>query len=255
MAEDDRGTALLIKTQLERQGYQVHAVGNGLEALDILQDERVDLIVTDVVMPEMDGVDLYLALKKDPHLADIPIIIVTDKATFLEAFSALGVNYFLPKSSDIRMLMDMIKKIDSLVPDQKPPFKVLICGENGVVLNQMRVALQSKGYLVVISDNSLEVVNKAIEMTPHLIIVDALMKNHMSVQELVRALRAFDALRRSSIISYVDFDLEGEGIPFAMMDIIEQQIKASLDAGVNKYIGRFNRVTFLDQLKEFSFSA
>ena len=254
LAEDDRGTALLTKTQLERYGYQVHSVGNGAEALEILQDERVDLIVTDVVMPEMDGVDLYMALKQDKYLANIPVIIVTDKATFLEAFSALGVNHFLPKASDIKDLIEKIKTIDSQEPDQKPLFKVLICGENDTVVKQMKVALQRKGCLVVVTENSPDVIPKAIEMTPHLIILDAMMKKHMTIQELVRALRAFETLRRSSILSYVDFDPDTVRIQSGMMDVIEGQVKASLEAGADKYIGRYNRLTFLDQLKDFAFS-
>src|SRR5580698_9139353 len=94
LAEDDRGTALLVKTQLEAKGYKVYTAGNGIEALKILSSQSIDLIITDVIMPKMDGVDLYAAVKNDPKKNHLPIIIVTDKDVFKKSFSSLGVSNF-----------------------------------------------------------------------------------------------------------------------------------------------------------------
>src|SRR5438876_12383075 len=106
LAEDDRVTSLLVKTQLTTKGYFVYTAANGIEALKILSSQSIDLIITDVVMPQMDGVDLYEAVKKDPKTTDIPIIIVTDKAIFRESFASLGVSNFVEKTTNINVLLE-----------------------------------------------------------------------------------------------------------------------------------------------------
>jgi CheY-like chemotaxis protein len=105
LAEDERGTAALIKRRLEQQGFHILLAGNGREALDIINSQKVDLLITDVVMPEMDGVELYLALKQDKKTESLPVIIITDKEMFQNSFSALGVDHFVDKASNINMLI------------------------------------------------------------------------------------------------------------------------------------------------------
>ena len=66
---------------LEERGFAVESATNGVEALQILDRVRPDLIVTDMQMPKMTGSELITALKKNPRTADIPIIIVAGRAS------------------------------------------------------------------------------------------------------------------------------------------------------------------------------
>ena len=66
---------------LEERGFAVESATNGVEALQILERMRPDLIFTDMQMPKMSGSELITALKKNPETANIPIIIVAGRAS------------------------------------------------------------------------------------------------------------------------------------------------------------------------------
>jgi CheY-like chemotaxis protein len=66
---------------LEERGFAVESATNGVEALEILERVRPDLIVTDMQMPKMTGSELITALKKKPEAANIPVIIVAGRAS------------------------------------------------------------------------------------------------------------------------------------------------------------------------------
>jgi CheY-like chemotaxis protein len=247
LAEDDRGTALLVKTQLENKGYHVYTAPNGIEALKILSTQSVDLIITDVVMPKMDGVDLYAAVKKDPKKTNIPIIIVTDKAVFKESFASLGVSNFVEKSSDINALLKKIVDIQNYSEEIKKFHKILICGKNDIVLRQITAALNGKNYLVTVAKNSDDLIPKALTIKPHAIVMDVLFQDEASSHELIRALRCFSSLGQAKIITYVYFP-EDLGIDVDAVESVKEAMEQCKAAGSDQYIGRFNQAFFLDKL-------
>ena len=79
VVEDNPTTRHLIGLYLKGQGYQLLQAENGLDALEQLAQGAVDLIITDVNMPQMDGVALTRALKQDQALATIPVLILTSE--------------------------------------------------------------------------------------------------------------------------------------------------------------------------------
>ncbi len=250
LAEDDRGTALLVKTQLEKKGYYVYTAGNGVEALKILSAQSVDLIITDVVMPKMDGVDLYAAVKKNPATANIPIIIVTDKAMFKESFTTLGVSNFVEKTSDIRVLLEKITAIEQHAQAIKKYSKILINSSHGIVEEQIKSILKGKNYLVTSARTSDEVLSKALTMVPHAIIMDVLFQDNASAaHELIRALRCFGTLANTKIITYAYFP-EDLGIDVDAVQSVEEAMAQCSQAGSDKYIGRFNQGLLVERLGE-----
>lgn len=254
LAEDERGTALLVKRELERQGFSVTVAGNGREALDIINSRKVDLLITDVVMPEMDGVDLYLALKNDKITETLPIIIITDKEMFQNSFSALGVDHFVDKASNIDMLIKKIGQIGILGKAGKQYRKILICGSRSDVVQQMSALLQGRESLVASVNDPVDVVPRAFQMKPNIILLDLLLEGSVRTQEVIRSLRCYDILKDSAILTYVYFTPEAIGQSQGAMDLIGDQINACQEAGATRYLGRFNRATFLDSLKEYGVS-
>jgi two-component system chemotaxis sensor kinase CheA len=100
LAEDTLTTAMLEKNILESVGYSVVIARDGKEALDKASQEKFDLVISDVLMPRMDGFELVTRLRKEKNYREIPIIIVTtresdeDKRKGMEA----GANAYLLKS-------------------------------------------------------------------------------------------------------------------------------------------------------------
>ncbi len=248
LAEDDRGTALLVKTQLESKGYWVYIAANGIEALQVLSKQSIDLIITDVVMPKMDGVDLYEAVKKNSKTADIPIIIVTDKAIFKESFASLGVANFVEKTTNINILLEKIKNVQKDMDEAKKYPKILVTGSHKVVIDQMVNVLKGMKYLVLSAHSSDEILSKALSMTPHAIIMDVLFQDTASTPELIGAIRCLNNLAKTKIITYAYFP-ENLGIDVESIQAVEEAMRLCTQAGSDQYIGRFNQGFLLEKLQ------
>jgi CheY-like chemotaxis protein len=77
MVEDEYLLSMVFQMLLEQQGYRVHVTSNGVEALDYLKKNRPDLILTDNMMPTMDGIQMLLKIKENPQLGSIPVILMS----------------------------------------------------------------------------------------------------------------------------------------------------------------------------------
>jgi CheY-like chemotaxis protein len=78
--EDEPQMIDLIRLILETRGYQVVAAQGGEEGLERMRTEQPDLVLLDIMMPEMDGGDVYHRMQQEPALLQIPVIVVTAKA-------------------------------------------------------------------------------------------------------------------------------------------------------------------------------
>ena len=97
---------------LEERGFAVEAATNGVEALQILERVRPDLIVTDMQMPKMSGSELITALKQKPSTANIPIIIVAGRASGFDEKENRA-NFAIYKDIDIQGQLQ--KALDSVM--------------------------------------------------------------------------------------------------------------------------------------------
>jgi adenylate cyclase len=77
VADDNRVNRLLLSRGLQEQGHTMVFAEHGREALDLLRNQRFDLLLLDVEMPELDGYGVLAELKEDPHLRDIPVIMTS----------------------------------------------------------------------------------------------------------------------------------------------------------------------------------
>ena len=75
VVEDDFVTWKLEQMILEKAGYEVYLAENGLAAIELLERERADLILTDLLMPEMSGIELLKHLKSDPCISKTPVVV------------------------------------------------------------------------------------------------------------------------------------------------------------------------------------
>lgn len=77
IVDDDKDIAVIIKEIVEAEGYRAIAVSNGQEALAVLDQERPALMLVDLFMPVMGGIEMLKIIKRNPRLADIPRVIMT----------------------------------------------------------------------------------------------------------------------------------------------------------------------------------
>ena len=89
--EDEADMIDLIRWILERQGYAVQGALGGEEGIRKLHEVRPDLVLLDIMMPEMDGWDVYREMKAAPELEHIPVIVVTAKAQSIDKVLGLHI--------------------------------------------------------------------------------------------------------------------------------------------------------------------
>jgi two-component system sensor histidine kinase/response regulator len=117
LVEDNRVNQVLATRILEKQGHHVIIAGNGLEALEIFRSDTFDLVLMDVEMPEMDGLEATRAIRENEKAGAkrLPIIAMTAHAMSgdREKFLTAGMDAYISKPIDARQLVEMI---DAYVP-------------------------------------------------------------------------------------------------------------------------------------------
>jgi CheY-like chemotaxis protein len=109
LVDDEEHIRLLFKEELEEEGYSVGLASNGFEALEILKTRQFDLVVLDIKMPGMDGIQTLNEIKKvnkDQH-----VILCSAYGEFKQDFSSWVSDAYVVKSADMKELKDTIKNV------------------------------------------------------------------------------------------------------------------------------------------------
>jgi CheY-like chemotaxis protein len=111
--ENEVSNRILIERVLSTRGYRCLSASNGQEALDILDREAVDLILTDLSMPVLDGYRTTQIIRARPNLAHVPIVAVTAYALNdeNEAAMQIGCDEYLTKPFKPRQLLEVVERL------------------------------------------------------------------------------------------------------------------------------------------------
>jgi len=111
-----------MREELVKAGYDVWEAGHGNQAMELLRTAQPDLIISDVLMPEMDGNTFYKAIRQNPRTKDIPFIIITARVNMRDYFEVIHVDAFIEKPFRLKELAiqvgDVLKKHP---PKDRPP--------------------------------------------------------------------------------------------------------------------------------------
>ena len=112
--EDEPEMIDLIRLILGRKGYEVIGAHGGMAAMQIIQEQMPDVILLDLMMPDMDGWEVYQKLKAEDELKNIPVIVVTAKAQSIDKVLGLHiakVDDYISKPFSPQELLDSIDQI------------------------------------------------------------------------------------------------------------------------------------------------
>ena len=99
VVDDNPDIITIVKTILEGKGYSVLSAYSGPELLTCLESQKPDLIVLDIMMPQMDGLEVLTRLKGAPDTSSIPVILLTAKVQYEDVLGGykLGADYYITK--------------------------------------------------------------------------------------------------------------------------------------------------------------
>ncbi|MBF8254963.1 MAG: phoP [Deltaproteobacteria bacterium] len=99
VVDDNPDIITIVKTILEGKGYTVLSASSGLELLNMLKNQKPDLIILDIMMPEMDGLEVLSRLKAVADTATLPVILLTAKVQYEDVLGGykLGADYYITK--------------------------------------------------------------------------------------------------------------------------------------------------------------
>jgi two-component system chemotaxis response regulator CheY len=113
IVDDCATTRKLLSYIVRERGYEIFGAANGIEALELLAVNDVDLVVTDLNMPQMDGLELSKNLREDSAFDDTPIIMITTEASSVDRKLGMeaGVTTYLTKPISPQRLIYEIEKV------------------------------------------------------------------------------------------------------------------------------------------------
>ena len=111
VVDDEPHMRRVLEIMLRKAGHRVFAAGNGREALEVMRDNPVDLVITDVRMPEMDGMELLTCLRQND--VEVPVIVITAHGSVESAVEAMkrGASDYIPRPFDIEALELAISRV------------------------------------------------------------------------------------------------------------------------------------------------
>ncbi len=109
--DDENDILLIIKSALHEEGYDVTTANNGYDGLALAEDASPDLIILDIMMPEMDGFEVLQQLKENEKTAQIPVVILTGMSSKDKIREALnkGIDYYIVKPFEYQDLVSKVK--------------------------------------------------------------------------------------------------------------------------------------------------
>jgi signal transduction histidine kinase/CheY-like chemotaxis protein/ligand-binding sensor domain-containing protein len=181
VVDDEANIRELLMQELTEAGYRVSTAANGREAIAKVRSERPDLVILDVMMPEMNGFDVAAVLKNDPTTMDTPIVILSIVQDRERGFR-LGIDRYLTKPIDTDLLF---REIGTLIEQKKSHKRVLVVDEDATTVKTLSDVLTARGYTVS-EARAADLVTRAMAVQPDIILLNAVASGREDAVRLLR---------------------------------------------------------------------
>jgi signal transduction histidine kinase/DNA-binding response OmpR family regulator len=179
--DDEQPAHELLERELAGAGYHILHAAGGREGLKLAKQARPDVITLDIIMPDLDGWSVLKALKADPELCDIPVVLVTIMGDRDLGF-ALGAADYVTKPFDRELLMRAVERH----VHGGDRAQVLVVDDDPNTLDMLRRTLQKAGWTVAEASNGCEAIAALERAKPALVVLDLLMPGMNGFEVLER---------------------------------------------------------------------
>jgi len=236
MVEDDPRSAVLLRLQLEAEGFNVlHAV-SGEDGLALAMQQPLSLITLDIMLPDMDGWEFLARLKQVPALARIPVVIISIVADQSKGY-ALGAAAVLQKPFSRKELYDALIDIGLFPITEGAALKVLVVDDDPKAVELIAIRLEGLASTVLRAYSGREAIELARRELPDLIVLDLMMPD----------VNGFE------VVEVLHQQLDTARIP--MLVITAKQITAADLAELNGFVSaimdkvEFDPLRFIDEVR------
>ena len=167
--DDDQTVCEVMARYLEREGFVVRTATGGREGLELAHELHPAAITLDINMPDLDGWTVLAALKGDPQLADIPVVLVTIEDNRSRGYS-LGATEYMTKPIDRERLISLLQNISSPIAR-----KVLLVDDDEIMRESVRRVLEQEKWEVAGASNGRFALAHLAESCPDVIVLDLIM--------------------------------------------------------------------------------
>jgi PAS domain S-box-containing protein len=204
--DDDPTVRDLMARHLGKEGFDIKQAATGDEGLELARKLRPNAITLDVLLPNMDGWSVLSALKADPDLADIPVVVMTIVDDKNRGF-ALGASDYLTKPVDYKRLANLLRQYRPLQARGDGAIaRVLVVEDDTPTRDMFRRILEREGWIVMEAENGQLGLEQLTAGQPDLILLD-LMMPEMDGFQFIAALRQNPNWRSLPIIVVTAMDL------------------------------------------------
>ncbi|TLY71825.1 MAG: response regulator [Gammaproteobacteria bacterium] len=203
IVDDDQTVCDVMGRYLEREGFAVRTATGGREGLKLARELHPAAITLDINMPDLDGWTVLAAIKGDPLLANIPVVLVTIEDNRSRGYS-LGATEYLTKPIDRERLIALLREISSPVAR-----KVLLVDDDEIMRESVRRVLEQEQWEVIGASNGRFALEQLAESFPDVILLD-LMMPEMDGFEFLLAIRQHPEWRDIPVLVLTAKDLTAE---------------------------------------------
>ncbi len=261
VVDDEPDLSHVIVERLKNAGYDVSSAPNGRIALEQIKTMKPDLIITDVLMPELDGFGLFKALQQNAATAKIPVIVLTARGKMSDTFTSMGVADFLAKPFDAQTLLATVNKhLATSAPVTSGPTiakpltkskKIFIAGVEDRVIQEISKHLQEQDYTVETTADCLQILPKIGAFLPNVFLLEIPLEN-IAVKDIVNIVRGLPKLEKIPIFLYsyqetVEGGTDDTRQKAISIDTAKQEC---IDAGATAYVGSYNDGNFVRSLSK-----
>jgi signal transduction histidine kinase/DNA-binding response OmpR family regulator len=201
--DDDQTVCEVMSRYLEREGFAVRSATSGREGLELAHKLHPAAITLDIHMPDLDGWTVLAAIKGDPQIADIPVVLVTIEDNRSRGYS-LGATEYMTKPIDRERLISILRDISSPVGH-----RVLLVDDDEIMRESVRRVLEQERWEVAGASNGRVALHHLAESPPDVIVLD-LMMPEMDGFEFLAEMRQRPEWRDIPVLVLTAKDLSAE---------------------------------------------
>jgi DNA-binding response OmpR family regulator len=221
LIDDTEELVNLIKFRLIEKGYEVCTAFDGEQGLKVLKRCTPDLIVLDVNMPKIGGLEFYKRISTEYGRSKIPVLFLTERSELENLVEDIEADGFLSKPFEIDTLT---KEVDRILSGGINPRVYLFDNEENPNVKAIKEKLQTQRYDVVMRNGLEQLQNDASDRAPLCILLEYMQKD-MSGEELIRKIKQIEKFKSVPVLVY----------SYSGFQAYEAK---SLNAGATKYLGK-----------------